>query len=302
MQQKKDELGKGIRSLLQNINTELKTTEGKLKTDVIEQSTSVNQLSLDSIEINPGQPRKDFDESALADLAHSIRLHGIIQPITVMATGGGKYKLISGERRFRAARIAGLKEIPAYVRQLQDSTILELALLENLQRQDLNAIEIGLSYQRLMEDLSYSEEKLGERMGMDRTTVTNYVRLLKLPPAIQVAVRNKLISMGHARSLINLDHVDKQLFVFKEIQTKHLSVRQTEDLVRRMKGEQQKTTSTSKTTQSDTYRKIQDAISSKYGTKVLMNHHKKGHGTIRFEYYSLDELNGLLDKLQVTIG
>ncbi|MEN9964296.1 MAG: hypothetical protein RL582_1391, partial [Bacteroidota bacterium] len=203
MQKKSEALGKGIRSLLQNIDTDLKNTTGGLKNDLIEQNVSTTLVSLELIEVNPDQPRKDFNETALSELASSIKLHGIIQPLTVSPMPNGKYRLIAGERRYRASRIAGIKEVPVYVRQTTDSTILELALLENLQRENLNAIEIALSYKRLMDDLDYTQEALAERMGKDRSTVTNYLRLLKLPPDIQVSVRNGDLSMGHARAIIN---------------------------------------------------------------------------------------------------
>ncbi|RYG52913.1 MAG: ParB/RepB/Spo0J family partition protein, partial [Chitinophagaceae bacterium] len=231
---KKDALGKGIRSLLQNIDNDLKTTSGHLKQDVVEKTTATQRVPVEDVVANPDQPRKDFDEEALSELAASIKLHNIIQPLTVSPMPGGKFKLIAGERRLRAAKIAGLKDVPVYVRHTEDSSILELALLENLQRENLNAIEIALSYKRLMDDLDYTQEQVAERMGKERSTVTNYLRLLKLPPDIQVAVRNGVISMGHARALINVDLVDKQLFIFSEIKKKGLNVRQTEDLVRKM--------------------------------------------------------------------
>ncbi|HMD00739.1 MAG TPA: ParB/RepB/Spo0J family partition protein, partial [Ferruginibacter sp.] len=231
---KKDALGKGIRSLLQNIDADLKNTAGSLKTEVVEQNTSVLRVSLDQIEVNPKQPRRDFDENALSELAASLKMHDVIQPLTVSRTAAGKYRLIAGERRFRAAKIAGLKDVPVYIRQANDTQLLELSLLENLQRENLNAIEIALSYKRLMDDLDYTQEQVAERMGKERSTVTNYIRLLKLPPDIQVAVRNNVITMGHARALINVDVIDKQLFIFNEIKSKELSVRQTEDLVRKI--------------------------------------------------------------------
>ena len=227
---KKDALGKGIRSLLQNIDTELKTTAGNLKTEVVERNIGIQRVSLDLISTNPNQPRKDFDESSLSELASSIKLHNIIQPLTVAAFSNGKYLLIAGERRYRASKIAGLKDVPVYIRETKSDNILELALLENLQRENLNAIEIALSYRRLMEDLDYTQEQVAERMGKERSTVSNYIRLLKLPPDIQVAVRNGVITMGHAKALINVDVVDKQLFIFSEIKAKQLSVRQTEEL------------------------------------------------------------------------
>jgi ParB family chromosome partitioning protein len=299
---KKDALGKGIRSLLQNIDADLKNTSGDLKADVVEKNTSSHRIPLDQIEPNPNQPRKDFDETALSELAASIKLHNLIQPLTVMPVSHGKYRLIAGERRFRAAKIAGLKDVPVYIRETQNSQLLELALLENLQRENLNAIEIALSYKRLMDDLDYTQEQVAERMGKERSTVTNYIRLLKLPPDIQVAVRNGIITMGHARALINVDMVDKQLFIFSEIKSKSLSVRQTEDLVRKMYTGQDAVKTSVKPALAPAYKKIEDNLASQFSTKVKLNHSKKGSGSILFEYYSLDELNGLLDKLNIKVS
>lgn len=233
-QNNKDAINKGLRSLLRNIDEDLKTTAGELKSKVVEQVTATSRISINEIQINPKQPRRDFDETALSELATSIKLHDIIQPLTVSKLSSGKYQLIAGERRFRAAKIAGLKDVPVYVRQANDAELLELALLENLQREDLNAIEIALSYKRMMDELNFSQEQVAERMGKERSTVTNYIRLLKLPPDIQLAVRNGTVSMGHARALINIDTVDKQLYVFHEIKKKGISVRQTEELVRKL--------------------------------------------------------------------
>jgi ParB family chromosome partitioning protein len=299
---KKDALGKGIRSLLQNIDADLKNTAGSLKPEIAEKSTASLRIALDQIEINPNQPRKDFDETALSELAASIKMHNIIQPLTVSAIGNGKYRLIAGERRFRASKIAGLKDVPVYVRQANDGQLLELALLENLQRENLNAIEIAISYKRLMDDLDYTQEQVAERMGKERTTVTNYIRLLKLPPDIQVAVRNGVISMGHARALINVDVVDKQLFIFAEIKNKGLSVRQTEDLVRKMYTGNAPVKTAIKTALPPTYKKIEDNLASQFSTKVKLTHSKKGNGSILFEYYSLEELNSLLEKLNIKVS
>ena len=299
---KKDALGKGIRSLLQNIDADLKSTAGNLKTDVVEKTTSSNRIALDEIEINPKQPRKDFDETALSELAASIRIHDIIQTLTVSRMANGKYRLIAGERRFRAAKIAGLKDIPVYVREANDNELLELALLENLQRENLNSIEVALSYKRLMDELDYTQEQVAERMGKERSTVTNYIRLLKLPPDIQVAVRTNVISMGHARALINVDMVDKQLFIFSEIKNKGLSVRQTEDLVRKMYVPGSAVKDSVKSQLPPAFKKIEDNLASHYNTKVKLAHSKKGNGAITFEYYSLEELNGLLDKLNIKVS
>lgn len=300
---KKDALGKGIRSLLQNINTDLSVTEKNLMKESPEKAHMINtRISLHLIEANPEQPRHDFDENALSELAASVKMHDIIQPITVSKLTNGKYRIIAGERRFRAAKIAGLADVPVYIRETKDSKILELALLENLQREDLNAIEIALSYKQLMEELEYSQEQLAERMGKERSTITNYIRLLKLPPDIQAAVRNGKISMGHARALINVDVIDKQLYIFNEIKDKELSVRQTEDLVRRLYTPGKTAVNNSvKTTLPPSLKKIEDNLASHFSTKVKMTHSKKGTGSITFDYYSIEELSSLLDKMQVSV-
>jgi ParB family chromosome partitioning protein len=298
----KEALGKGIRSLLQSIDADLKTTSGELKSSVVEAVTNNLRIPLDQIEANPRQPRHDFDEQALQELAQSIRLHDIIQPITVSKLPTGKYRLVSGERRYRAAKIAELKDIPAYVRQTDDQQLLELALLENLQREDLNAMEIALSYKRMMEELNYTQEQVAERMGKERSTVANYIRLLKLPPDIQVAVRNNQLSMGHARALINVDTVDKQIYLFNEIKKKGLSVRQTEELVRQLYKENTAVKNSVKPSLPETFKRIEDNLASHFSTRVKLNHNKKGEGSISIEYYSLQELNKLLDQLGISVN
>jgi ParB family chromosome partitioning protein len=301
---KKDSLGKGIRSLLRNIDDDLKNTAGALSTDVVAKTTGTTRIALTEIEINPKQPRKDFDEAALKELAASIKIHDIIQPLTVSKMASGKYRLIAGERRFRASKLAGLKDVPVYVRQANDAELLELALLENLQRENLNAVEIALSYKRLMDELDYTQEQVAERMGKERSTVTNYIRLLKLPPDIQVAVRQGAISMGHARAIVNVEQVEKQLFIFNEIKSKGLSVRQTEELVRKLvnNGDAARKVAAKPAGLPPAFKKIEDTIGSQFATRVKLNHNKKGHGTITFEYYSLEELNSLLTKLNVSVS
>lgn len=299
--QNKDALGKGIRSLLQNIDSDLKNAAGNLKKDVAETVVSISRIPIELIEPNPRQPRHDFDEQALQELADSIKLHDIVQPVTVSTLTAGKYRLISGERRWRASKIAGLKDVPAYIRQANDQELLELALLENLQREDLNAVEIALSYKRMMEELNYTQEQVAERMGKERSTVANYIRLLKLPPDIQVAVRKNEISMGHARALINVDTVDKQLFIYNEIRSRSLSVRQTEDLVRKMyKSGEGGVKESVKPTLPPAYKKIEDNLATHFSTKVKLNHNKNGHGNISIEYYSIQELNKILDQIGVS--
>ena len=296
----KDALGKGIRSLLGNIDAELKSSTGDLKKTVVETVTNFSRILLTDISVNPKQPRKDFDENALNELANSIKLHDIIQPITVSKLSNGKFQLISGERRFRASKIAGLKDVPAYIRQADDKELLELALLENLQREDLNAVEIALSYKRMMEELGYTQDDVADRMGKDRSTIANFIRLLKLPPDIQLAVRTGIISMGHARALISIDTVDKQLFVFKEVKGKGLSVRQTESLVRNLYksgGSAKK----AKTSTNNTFQRIEDKLAGQFNTRVKLKHAQNGSGQISFDYYSIEELNKLLQNFNVSI-
>lgn len=302
LKQNKEMLGKGIRSLLENIDADLKTTSGNLQNTVVDAATSSNRISINLIDTNPKNPRKNFDEQALNELANSIRIHDIIQPLTVSKTSNGRYQLIAGERRLRAAKLAGLTEIPAYVRQANDIQLLELALLENLQREDLNAIEISLSYKRMMDEIHYTQEQVAERMGKERSTVTNYLRLLKLPPEIQLAVRHGLISMGHARAIINIDAIDQQLYIFNEIKSKQLSVRQTEELVRNISKQKSPQKLNGRKKLSPVYQRLEDKLASHFSTKVNLEHNgSKGAGRIRIDYFSLEELNKILDLMQVQV-
>ena len=300
---KKEMLGKGIRSLLQGIDTEMKTPEGNLKSAVVEKTTSMVRVPVEQIEVNPKQPRQDFDEAALKELSESIKIHDIIQPLTVSRMGPNRYRLIAGERRLRASRMAGLKDVPVFIREANDQQLLEMALLENLQRLDLNAIEIGQSYKRLMDECDLTQEEVADRMGKERSTVANYIRLLKLPPSIVIGVRNGTITMGHAKTLITLAAVDRQMQVFHEIVSKGLSVRQTEELVRnRFEGKEAKP-KPKKAAEGlpPVMKRIEDTICSHFGTRARLVQEKKGHGKIILEYYSLEELNGLLDKMKITV-
>lgn len=299
--QNKENLGKGIRSLLQSIDADLKTSSGTLKSSVVENATGTIRIALEEIETNPKQPRRDFDEQGLQELAQSILMHDIIQPVTVSKLPSGKYRLISGERRLRAAKIAGIKDIPAYIRQANDAQLLELALLENLQREDLNAIEVSLSYKRMMDELDYTQEQVAERMGKDRSTVANFIRLLKLPPDIQLAVRSGELTMGHARALINVDTVDKQLYIFKEIREKGLSVRQTEALVRNLYKESGAVKKTAKTHLPPALQRIEDKLASHFSTRVKIRHSRNGSGQLIIDYYSAEEFNNILDKLDAPL-
>jgi ParB family chromosome partitioning protein len=296
----KEALGKGIRSLLEHMDADLKKEPAvSLQKDQVTAATAMERIPLDYIEINPQQPRRDFDPRALEELANSIRIHDVIQPVTVTRLSAKKFRLISGERRLRASKAAGLADIPAYIRQADDEALLELALLENLQREDLNAIEIALSLKRLMDDCSLTQEALAERMGKDRSTVANFLRLLKLPPDIQAAVRSGSLSMGHARALISVDTVDRQLYIYHQIISQQLSVRQTEALVRKVSaGDRQKAVPPKKATLPPAYRKIEDQLSSHFSTRVKLNRQPSGKGNIVIEFYSDEELNQILGSLE----
>ncbi len=231
---KKQALGRGLSALLTDNATPITSAKDKNADKII---GSIVEIPLDDIEVNPYQPRQQFDEESLNELAASIRELGIIQPITVRRTGDNKFQLVSGERRFRASKIAGLKTIPAYIRLADDNEMLEMALVENIQRRDLDPVEIALSYQRLIDEIGLTQEALSKRVGKKRSTVTNYLRLLKLTPIIQTGMRDGFISMGHGRALINIPDEATQLEVYKKIIDKGLSVRQTEQLVKDLKKE-----------------------------------------------------------------
>lgn len=302
-QQRKIGLGKGLSALLDD-SGEVTTRPANNKGvgDVREQPTAgMSRIQLSQIALNPFQPRTDFDEEALRELADSIKLQGLIQPITVRQAERGTYQLISGERRLRAAKLAGLTEIPAYVRTANDQQMLEMALIENIQRENLNAIEVALSFQRMIEECNLKQEELGERVSKNRSTVTNYLRLLKLPPVIQAAIRDGQLSMGHARALINAPEIDKQLYIFREIVKKGLSVRKTEELVRNLQQQTQKgnTKSTKDTPLSFQYQKVEDDLASKFSTRVRLKvSDKKGNkGAIEIPFHSEDDLNRILELL-----
>jgi ParB family transcriptional regulator, chromosome partitioning protein len=299
--QNKELLGKGIRSLLQNIDSDLKTTSGALKSNLVESATGIIRIPVTDIEANPNQPRRDFDEKSLQELADSIKIHDIIQPITVSRISGNKFLLIAGERRWRAAKLAEIKDIPAYIRHANDTQLLELALLENLQREDLNAMEISLGYKRMMEELDFTQEQVALRMGKDRSTVANFIRLLKLPPDIQLGVRSGELSMGHARALVNIDLIDKQLYIFKEIKEKGLSVRQTETLVRNLYKQSGAVKKSSKSKLSPSLQRIEDKLASYFSTRVKLKQSRNGNGHIQIEYYSQEELNKILRQLNAPL-
>ncbi len=292
---KRNALGKGLGALLADRDavagakeTNMSATESAIE--------GIPTIPIAYIQTNPYQPRTEFEAEALQELADSITVHGIIQPLTVRKLTHNSYQLISGERRFRASQLAGLTEVPVYVRTANDQEMLEMALIENIQRKDLNAIEVAISFQRMIDECNLKQEELGDRVGKNRSTVTNYLRLLKLPPVIQSAIKEQRISMGHARAIINIETIDKQIHALNEIITKDLSVRKVEELVRNLS-----TPTTTKTapvkTVSVEYRKIADGLSSRLGTKTDLVVDNSGKGQIKINFTSTDDLNRILEML-----
>ena len=261
-----------------------------------------DEIELNAIEANPFQPRTRFEEESLQELASSIRELGIIQPIIVRQIAEGRYQLIAGERRLRAAGMAGLETIPAWIRTADDQELLEMALVENIQREDLDAIEIAISYQRLLDECSLTQENLSERVGKKRSTISNYIRLLKLPAEIQLGIKHRQISMGHARSLINMDDPEAQLKVYNKIIANDLSVRKVEDLVRKLGTENQEDDPVKEKpgNELDGYESLRDHLAGYFGADVQFRRNEKGKGKIVIPFSSNDELErivGLLDKL-----
>lgn len=293
---KKKEVGKGIRALLSNIE----------KTNVTEErQQSINKLSkiaalvpIENIEVNPFQPRTNFNAENLMDLAKSIKTFGLIQPVTLRSMGDEKFQLISGERRLRASKMAGLKEVPAYIRVANDQEMLEMALVENIQRSNLNALEVAISYQRLMDECKLTHDALSTRIGKNRSTITNYVRLLKLPPNIQDSIKKDSISMGHARSIAGIENLVTQQQVFKEVISKDLSVRATENLIKSLGGSKPAIASSSiKGSLPVEVKNIQDRLSGLFGSKVEIKRNNKGRGQIVIRFNSDNEFNDVIDIL-----
>jgi len=285
---KKKGLGRGLSALLSD------TPESSKLEEAPAASGNMSEISIQEIEVNPYQPRKDFDEETLLELIESIKVHGIIQPVTVRRLTRNQYQLISGERRFQAARRAGLKKIPAYIRSADDQQMLEMALVENIQRENLNPVEIALSYQRLLTECNLKQEQLGERVGKNRSTVTNYLRLLKLPPAIQIALRDNKLTMGHARAIINIENPDIQLLIFKRIIQQDLSVRQVEELARTLSRNKDKGRSPASTAPSREISQLQGKLSNYFGTKVTVKSDGR-KGEIKIPFLSVEDLNRILD-------
>ncbi len=291
MAQKKA-LGRGLGALIEGVEKE--TLEKKVEANL--------EIAITAIEYNPFQPRTRFDETSLQELATSIRELGIVQPITVREKSAGKYQLIAGERRLRASKLAGLETIPAYVRTADDQAMLELALVENIQREDLDAIEVAISYQRLIDECSLTQEKLSDRVGKQRSTVTNYLRLLKLPAEIQLGIRNKQLTMGHARTLINIEDIDQQIKVYYQLVDESLSVRKTEELVRQMQVDKLKDPAKASKKQqlNEDFGEMSGQLSKVFNSEVVFRINNKGKGKIVIPFEDSDDMErilGLLDRL-----
>ena len=274
-------LGRGLDAL---IDTAPVSTSG---------SSTINEIPITQIEANPNQPRRDFDEEAMEELAASIREIGIIQPITLRQIAKNRFQIIAGERRWRASKIAGLSAIPAYIRTIDDENVMEMALVENIQREDLNSIEIAIAYQHLLEGDGMTQEKVSERVGKSRTAIANYLRLLKLPAQIQMALQKKEIDMGHARALLAIDSPSTQIKLFKDIQRNSYSVRKVEEIVHKLKnGEDlQGIKKISRTRMPDSLKQMKSTLSAMFGTNVQTTYNSRGRGKISIPFANDDDLN-----------
>lgn len=286
--EKKPRLGRGLGAL---ISTEEPTAAVG--------STIFNEVPISQIKPNPNQPRKDFDEESLQELAISIKNNGIISPITLRKISDNEYQIVAGERRYRASIIAGLEKIPAYIREASEEQVMEMALIENIQREDLNAIEIALSYNSLCATLNLTQEALAERIGKKRATITNYLRLLRLPAEIQIGIKNKVIEMGHARAIAGISDAQMQLKIYNEVVKKQASVRQTEEMVRKAlnPNENQNTPSFN----SEEYTKLQDSLSTLFNSKIKLKYNENGKGSISIPFKNDEDLSrimSLLDKIK----
>lgn len=292
---KKSALGRGLSALLEDLDSDVNSSRS-LDTGDTHALGSVANLNISKIEANPFQPRTRFESNALDELAESIRQHGIIQPVTVRKMGDGTFQLISGERRFRASQLAGLSEIPAYIRLANDQTMLEMALVENIQRQDLNPIEVAISYKRLIDECDLTHEGLSEKVSKSRSNITNFLRLLKLPAEIQMALQKGMISMGHARALIGVDDTQKQLEIFERIINEVLSVRDVENLTR--KAKKPPTTGNEQAERKQYYQTARYNIAQNLNAKVDLKFLPKGNGKITIDFTNDHDLNRLILLLQ----
>lgn len=291
MSTKKPALGRGLSALLNDAPSDFVSK----KTIAVSNNATGNtqKVHVNQIETNPFQPRTEFEKHALAELVTSIKTHGLIQPITVRVIEGGKFQIISGERRFRASQLAGLNEVPVFVREANDEAMLEMAIVENIQREDLNAIEVALSFQRLIEECNLSQEDLSAKVGKDRSTCANYLRLLNLPDVVQIAIRDKQITMGHARAILAIETEEAQIEALDQIIKNGLSVRKVEQLAKA-----KKTSSKSKPSLSVNEKKIQDELSYHFGTKINIKKTSNGKGgAISIAFKSEEELQRIINLL-----
>jgi ParB family chromosome partitioning protein len=291
---KRSALGRGLESILQSPETDI--TSGDISGNYV--AGAIAEIELTKIETNPFQPRSDFDGMMLRELADSIKSQGIIQPITVRKLGFDKYQLIAGERRFRASQLAGLERVPAFIRVANDEQMLELALIENIHRQELNAIEIAISYQRLIEECQLTQEKLSERIGKNRSSIANTLRLLKLPPTVQVALRDGFITTGHARALITVESEEQQEALLKTIIAKGLNVRQVEELVRTMDKKPTQKVRVETASMPEKFLETPAVLSEKLGAKVSLKRNNKGQGSIVISFKNDQELERIIGALR----
>ncbi len=295
---KKKEIGKGIRAILNaDPSDQLNPLEGRGIGTV-----SIRMIPLSAIEANPDQPRRQFDQEKLNELAESIRTFGLIQPITLRKMTENSFQIISGERRTRAAKIAGLTQVPAYIRTANDQELLEMGLVENIQREDLNPLDIAISYQRLITECQLTHDVLSQRIGKKRSTITNYLRLLKLPPEIQDMVKKDYLSMGHARALAGIDDVGYQLVFADKVIRLNWSVRQLEREIKKQGGQTRNKGTKSTTEISPEIKRIQNKLRMQFGTAVSIKQHPKGHGKIEIRFGSMDQLNDILDLFDTMDG
>lgn len=294
MSGKKKALGRGLSALLEGSELE----EAPREVQVHQLVGSVAMISIEDIESNPYQPRTDFDRTELADLALSIQHQGIIQPVTLRKLGEDRFQLIAGERRLKAARVAGLTEVPAYIRVANDEQMLEMALVENLQRADLNPIEIAISFQRLLEECQIRQDELSQRVGKDRSTISNYIRLLKLPAEIQIALRGKRITMGHARALITLEDHPVQLRIFRQILAKNLSVREVESRTRSALGNLQPRGNPVREGIPPAFTDLEERLKTSLNSPVKVNVNKKRAGSISIRFRSEEDLKRIVDQIE----
>lgn len=296
MTQKRSALGRGLGALLQNSETDITS---KSEGERIATAGSISLIDISKIEANPFQPRTNFEKEALYELVESIKLHGIIQPITLRKMGYDKYQIISGERRFRASQISGLTQIPAYIRVANDQAMLELALVENIQRAELDPIEIALSYKRLIDECSLTQEQLSEKVSKQRSTIANFLRLLKLPAEIQLALRDRLITMGHAKAIVNIDKPETQLEIFNKIVAESLSVREVEDIARwqNKKPDALQKVKKSKISLGEEYQAISGKLSAHFNSKAKLTVNNKGKGKIVIPFKSDADLKNIIDKI-----